>query len=396
LSEASATVCPSCGSSKVYNNGHRTLSDGLDAQRYLCRGCGYRFTDPASLNVVRDNKRSSQICALKVKNLANTTKTKIVVGDIEKLPQDTRGLLTKYAAYLEREGYYSETSYFDLIRALTTDSVNLLNSEDVKAKIAQHRYTDRKTGEVKAWKESVKMLAVYAYDAFCKMEGITWSKPHYHQQDTVLIIPDEKDLDGLIASTQSIRMAAFLQTLKETYADPGEILALHWNEIQGNVITIAHPCKGHLTGQYQVSARLIAMLNQLPKTDKRVFPTNYHAMRQCLDSLKKKAARKLQNPRLLDITFKSFRHWGGSMLAHYTDGNVLIVKKMLRHKSVLNTMKYIHTINFADEDFEETVATTPDEIRQLGKAGWVKYDEGNFNGVSMHFYKRPKRFSGLH
>jgi hypothetical protein len=83
------------------------------------------------------------------------------------------------------------------------------------------------------------------------------------------------------------------------------------------------------------------------------------------------------------------------MLAHYTDGNVLTVKKMLRHKSVLNTMKYIHTVNFADEDFEETVATTPEEIRQLGKAGWVKYDVMTFNGTEMHFYKRPKRFGGL-
>jgi hypothetical protein len=40
------------------------------------------------------------------------------------------------------------------------------------------------------------------------------------------------------------------------------------------------------------------------------------------------------------------------MLAHYTNGNVLTIKKMLRHKQVANTMKYIHTIQFKDEDFE--------------------------------------------
>jgi hypothetical protein len=133
----------------------------------------------------------------------------------------------------------------------------------------------------------------------------------------------------------------------------------------------------------------------LPQTDKRVFPTTYHAMHQCLISLKKKAARKLQNPRLLEIKFESFRHWGGSMIAFYSNGNVMTVKKRLRHKSVLNTMKYIHEVNFADNDFEETVATTPEEIRQLGKAGWIKYDEGTFNGTEMHFYKRPKRFGHL-
>jgi hypothetical protein len=53
-------------------------------------------------------------------------------------------------------------------------------------------------------------------------------------------------------------------------------------------------------------------------------------------------------------------------------GNVLTIKRMLRHKNVQNTMKYVHTIEFKDEDFEETTATTVEEIRALGKAGWVK------------------------
>jgi hypothetical protein len=58
-------------------------------------------------------------------------------------------------------------------------------------------------------------------------------------------------------------------------------------------------------------------------------------------------------------------------------------------------MRYIHTINFKDEDYEETVVTTPEEIRALGKAGWQKYDEATFNGIQMHFYRKPKRFGGL-
>ena len=46
-------------------------------------------------------------------------------------------------------------------------------------------------------------------------------------------------------------------------------------------------------------------------------------------------------------------------------------------------------------NFEETVATTPEEVRQLGKAGWAKYDEMTINGTQMHFYRKPKRFGGL-
>jgi len=58
---------------------------------------------------------------------------------------------------------------------------------------------------------------------------------------------------------------------------------------------------------------------------------------------------------------------------------------------VANTMKYIHTIQFKDEDFEIATATTTEEIKQLGQAGFVKYDEMS----GMHFYRKPKKFGGL-
>jgi hypothetical protein len=106
----------------------------------------------------------------------------------------------------------------------------------------------------------------------------------------------------------------------------------------------------------------------------------YACALDALKKLRKRSALKFQNSNLLSITFKSYRHWGGSMLVHYTNGNLLIIKRMLRHKNIQNTMKYIHTIEFKEEDFEETVATTPEEIRQLGKAGWTKYDEIVING----------------
>ena len=92
------------------------------------------------------------------------------------------------------------------------------------------------------------------------------------------------------------------------------------------------------------------------------------------------------------ISFKPYPHWGGSKLAQITNGYVLIIKRLLRHKSIQNTMKYIHTIEFKEEVYDETVATTPEEIRQLGKAGWQKYDEMTFNGTVLHFYRKPKRF----
>jgi integrase len=137
------------------------------------------------------------------------------------------------------------------------------------------------------------------------------------------------------------------------------------------------------------------MLNALPRKDKRIFPVSYKCAEDSLRRPRKKATAKFQNPVLLTISFKSYRHWGGSMLAHVTNGNVLVIKRLLRHKSIQNTMKYIRTIKFNEEDYEETVATTLEEIRQLDKAGWQKYDEMTVNGTQMHFYRKPKRFGGL-
>jgi integrase len=121
----------------------------------------------------------------------------------------------------------------------------------------------------------------------------------------------------------------------------------------------------------------------------------YHSTSQSFRRIRKRLAVKLQNPRLLNISFKSFRHWGGSMIAYHTNGNVLTVKKMLRHKAVENTMKYIHTVNFREKDFEVAVAAMPEDIQKLGKEGWIKYDEMTFNGKAMRFYRKPKRFGGL-
>jgi len=166
---------------------------------------------------------------------------------------------------------------------------------------------------------------------------------------------------------------------------------LEWKDIKDNIISINYPVKGHLSGKMQVSAKLISMLNALPKTSKLVFPMKYHTAEQGFRKLRKRLAARLQNPRLLNVSFRSFRHFGGTMLAEYTQGNVLTIQKMLRHKSVLNTMKYIHAVTFKDEDYEIATATTTDEVKQLGTAGFVKYDE--MNGI--HFYRKPKKFRSL-
>jgi len=395
--------CPECGSQKIWKDGLRHTNLGT-VQRYICRNCAYRFSDPdfqhafngsdmfqhvqnvltKKLKRHADIPNLRQVCVALTegtKNLATSeTRQEKAAGATKPDTEAIKGLLVKYIYWLEKEGYYKDSVYPDLLSILAKKDANLFDPEDVKAAIAKQ-----------PWKDSVKRLAVYAYDAMVKMLNIEWTKPKYKPKDTLPFVPDEAELDQLIATTQSRRLAAYLQTLKETFADPGEILRLEWVDIDSkhNVITINHPVKGHNAGQATVSTKLIAMLNALPKTSERVFPTTYENLYLSFRRVRKRAARQLQNPRLLKIRFTTFRHWGGTMIAYYTNGNVLKVKEILRHKNVQNTMKYIHMVHFKDpEEFEVASATTAEEIKQLAAAGFQKVDE--IHGI--HIFRRPKRF----
>jgi integrase len=255
---------------------------------------------------------------------------------------------------------------------------NLLNPESVKEILGRHKV-----------KNGTKMQYVHAYSLFAKMLRIPWEAPRYKQEESLPFIPDEKELDALIAGCRSKRMATYLQCLKETFADPGEVLGLRWLDVSGNVITINRPVKGHLPRQIPVSNRLIAMIESLPKESERIFPTTYRNLFSCYDRVRKRVAELQKNKRILAIELRTFRYWGATWMAHYTNGNVTKVKQRLRHKRVENTMKYINMVDIKDDEFEVATATTVDEAKKILAAGFTYSTE--MNGIKL--FSRPKRFS---
>jgi hypothetical protein len=84
----------------------------------------------------------------------------------------------------------------------------------------------------------------------------------------------------------------------------------------------------------------------------------------------KKAAIKLANPRLLQITFHTLIHWKATMEYHKTK-DILYVMKLLGHKSIKNTLIYAQLINFPqDDEFVCKVAKTVQEASQLIENGF--------------------------
>ncbi|MEM3719709.1 MAG: tyrosine-type recombinase/integrase, partial [Candidatus Bathyarchaeia archaeon] len=80
-----------------------------------------------------------------------------------------------------------------------------------------------------------------------------------------------------------------------------------------------------------------------------------------------------QNPRLLRISFHTFRHWKATMEYHKTK-DILYVKKLLGHKKIENTEIYIDVeqalFQTQNDEFHVKVASTPDEIKALLEVGF--------------------------
>lgn len=69
-------------------------------------------------------------------------------------------------------------------------------------------------------------------------------------------------------------VSMFLQGLKETGADPGELWRVEWTDInkESKTITINHPVKRHNARILPISRELIDRLSLLPKRSERIFP----------------------------------------------------------------------------------------------------------------------------
>ena len=319
------------------------------------------------------------------KKLDSAQETKTCARD-EKLPAETAGLIAQFLAYLEKEGFCKETEYPNLIRRLAKLGANLLDPETVKETVGRMTV-----------KDGMKLQYVCAYSAFAIMLKITWIPPKYKQEEIIPFIPDESELDALIAASKTKKLATFLQALKETYGDPSEVLRIEWIDIseKEQTIKINHPVKGHNPGTLQVSGRLLSMISCLPRKGPKIFACTYDAISTSYCRLRKRLAETQQNPRLLSIELRTFRHWGGTMIAYHTNGNVLIVKKLLGHKNINSSMKNIGMITFKDDQFETTTATTIEEILKLGQAGLVKYDEASINGTTVHCYRSQRGFQTI-
>jgi len=243
------------------------------------------------------------------------------------------------------------------------------------------------------WKPSTKKIAVAQYACFLQYIGKTWNKPRITVPEEIYFIPQETEIDALI-NMAGATLAPLLQLLKETAVRIGEATAIEWKDIDYNnkTVTINHPEKASLPRIIPISERLALMINQLPKTEKPVFLSrnkDKESIRKNFEQLRKRATKKLGNPRLMQIHLHTFRHYKATMM-FLEHRDQYEVRKLLGHKTSAMTDKYINITETLLKNKEEkyTVKTvkTAEEATKLIEDGFEHHD--NIDGI--HLYRKRK------
>jgi len=236
--------------------------------------------------------------------------------------------------------------------------------EAVKAFIA-----DLKTSD------SYKKNLCIAYNRYCKYNKIEWTMPKYIQEAKNIALPTKEKLLMLIANAGKV-LSMKLQLSMETGLRPIELCNLKVKDIDldhktvnpttakgGNPRTI--PMTANLTAKIQ--ERII--LKNLKPNDKLFANVTADQYSSQYRTLRNKLAIKLKDPSIQTIRLYDFRHYFCTKKL-YDINNPYTVMVLMGHKKLQTTQKYMHLLNFGDEEYTVAGATTANEATKLIETGF--------------------------
>jgi len=264
---------------------------------------------------------------------------------------------------MQREGY-SQSSIKNVRKILIKLSNRLgtlLDGDSVKDFVAR---MDARGG--------TKKLNLLAYRLYSKWKGFKFDLPMVGDTEAQLpFIPLETELDSLIAGSGK-KLASLLQLLKETGCRVGEAQRAEWVDLDPeSCIFNIRAEKGSRNRQCKLSQKLVSMLSRLPKKNKLIFAgIQTGVFRNGLQSVRKRQAAKLENPRLLKIHLHSFRHWKACHV-YWKSKDILYTQSVLGHKSLNSTLRYARIVQWDSEsDYLCRFTKSLAEATSLIEGGW--------------------------
>jgi integrase/DNA-directed RNA polymerase subunit RPC12/RpoP len=384
LESVSVLKCPDCGSTVFENAGKYYPDENTEIQRYACKRCGKRISDPQALKTYNANKPITFKYALKgeAKNLRSwqAIVQKAIAGETTTLETT----LLSYAWHEKKRGISDATI------AHRTFRLNVMMKRGAKLNDPDSFLTVLTTEN---FTESSKYHYVQSYISYCRAFKIAFEKPHINYEPKEQYTPKPAEVQTLVQNMGK-EQATLCQTLADTGARIGELARLLWKEIDpvGKVVFINHPEKHSKARKITVSDQTIKMLMDMPKKyGQNVFNPNKRTLQSTFARSRNRIAKKLCMPNLLNIHHHSFRRYFADQTYKKTRFNTRKVQARLGHKRLSSTEKYFGTFDDDACTYETARAYTIADQEELRALGYELFDTGiDEEGKPVKLYSRLK------
>ena len=253
---------------------------------------------------------------------------------------------------------------------------DLNNPESVKQYVADMNVSN-----------ATKIKLCFAYDKYCKVNQITWTKPRYKWERKIPLIPTTANVDKII-SASTPKFATIFTILKETGLECCELsrTTRQYIDSERGIIN-AEGCKGHNSRSIKLKQKTAEILRRYLATyrGERPFPSP-KTISNIWQRTRDKLAQALNEPQLKQIPLRNLRHYHATHLYDKTK-DILLVKQRLGHKKIETTMFYTQLIHFNDEEeYTVRVAQTIEEDKELIENGFQFVTERE----GLKIYKKRK------
>lgn len=232
---------------------------------------------------------------------------------------------------------------------------------------------------------------------FYKHVGIQFELLPFREGQKLPTLPLECDVRFLI-SKLGRKTCCFTQAIYETGARPLEIWNQEWRDTQLTKcrINISHPGKCANGRSLGISPTLVGMLELLPRKGMFLFHSdrsgNSDPSKGLKDFMKsfskqrRRIANESGNDRIRLITWRSLRHLKGTN--EYSKSlDILHVKDVLGHRTLKNTLVYVHLASDGyEEHYDCKTARTPEERTALIELGYNLVEKD----ADMWYFKKRR------